>query len=396
MKKQRNISGPLDTSFPRGNDEKGMIERHQFLEQKGNSLEWIKKSPYPSDLVKGNTENYIGLAGIPIGLAGPLPIKGDHAEGDFFVPLATTEGSLVASYNRGMMIIKESGGCRVKIFEDHMQRAPGFRFKSLEDAAVFSRWIESNRGSLEKSAAQTTSHGKLTDVDIFNLGRIVYVRFGFDTGDAAGQNMVNLATHRICKDIKEAFPHWDRLESFNLGSKFCCDKKYAQINILKSRGKKVSAEVEIPHEVLKTRLRTSAESINDMYLDGTLSALYSGCISNGFHAANGIAALFIACGNDPANVAESHMDIMDLRITEKGLYFSITLPSLIVGTIGGGTNLPTQNECLNVLGCKGSGKSKKFAEIAAAVVLAGEISLMGAISSDEWVGAHEKFGRNRE
>lgn len=379
----------------RGNEEKDVLARQLFVEEMGTGIDWIKKDPYPADVVRNNIENYIGTAKVPIGLAGPLLIHGDHARGEFYVPLATTEGSLVASYNRGMRVIRESGGCRAKIFEDHMQRAPVFRFTSLEEAERFTRWLGDNREVMHAAVGKTTSHGRLTDVDVFNLGRNVYVRFGFHTGDAAGQNMVNLATSQICRDIRDAYPGWDAVESFNLASKFCSDKKYSQVNVLKSRGKKVTAEVEIPDAVLQERLRTTAEVIHDNYLSGTLSAIYGGCISNGFHAANGIAALFIACGNDPANVAESHVDLLDVRPTGGGLYFGVTLPSLIVGTVGGGTNLPTQRECLGILGCKGSGNAGKFAEIVAGVVLAGEISLVGAITSDEWVGAHEALGRNR-
>jgi hydroxymethylglutaryl-CoA reductase (NADPH) len=384
-----------DRRVSRGNEEKDILERQLFLEETGSGIDWLKKDPYPADAVKGNIENYIGTAKIPVGLAGPLLIHGEHARGEFYVPLATTEGSLVASYNRGMRVIRESGGCRVKVFEDHMQRAPVFRLTSLEEAGRFTRWLEDNRGVMDTAVSKTTTHGKLSDVDIFNLGRNVYVRFGFHTGDAAGQNMVNLATSQICRDIREAYPGWDAVESFNLASKFCSDKKYSQVNVLKSRGKKVSAEVQIPDAVLAELLRTTAGTVLDNFISGTLSAIYAGCVSNGFHAANGIAALFIACGNDPANVAESHVDILDLRPAEGGLYFGVTLPSLIVGTVGGGTNLPTQRECLEILGCKGEGTSLKFAEIVTAVVLAGEISLVGAITSDEWVGAHEKLGRNR-
>jgi hydroxymethylglutaryl-CoA reductase (NADPH) len=386
-----------DTSrhVPRGEEKEDVLERQGFVEAIGTNIDWIKKGLYPADAVKNNIENYIGTAKVPVGLAGPLLINGDHAQGDFYIPLATTEGSLVASYNRGMRVIRESGGCQAKIFEDHMQRAPVFRFTSLEEAENFTRWLEDNRDIMDKAVGKTTSHGKLTDVDIFNLARNVYVRFGFSTGDAAGQNMVNLATYQICQDIKEAYPGWNAVVSFNLASKFCSDKKYSQINVLKSRGKKVSAEVEIPDAILRERLRTTTDIILENYLNGTLSAMYAGCISNGFHAANGIAALFIACGNDPANVAESHVDLLDIRPTQSGLYFGVTLPALIIGTVGGGTNLPTQSECLNILGCKGGGKAGKFAEIVAAVVLAGEISLIGAITSDEWVGAHEKLGRNR-
>jgi hydroxymethylglutaryl-CoA reductase (NADPH) len=249
---------------------------------------------------------------------------------------------------------------------------------------------------MKEAASKTTSHGKLNDIDIYNLGRTVYVRFGFFTADAAGMNMVNLASYAICKKIQSTYPYWNAVESFHLASKFCSDKKYSQINVLKGRGKKVTAEVEINKEVLENVLRTTPERINSSFIDGTLSGMYCGATSNGFHAANGLTALFIACGQDVANIAECHADIWDIRLTDDGVYFAITLPSLIVGTVGGGTNLPTQKECLNILGCKGTDKSLKFAEIVASVVLAGEISLVGAITSEEWVTAHEKYGRNKE
>lgn len=380
---------------PRGSGEGDMRARQSLVEGMGVGIDCIKSDPYAAETVKGNIENYLGTVRLPVGLAGPLLIHGDHARGEFYVPLATTEGSLVASYNRGMRVIRECGGCRVKVFEDHMQRAPVFRFSSLDAAERFTRWLEGSREVMRGAVREATSHGRLCDVDVYNLGRNVYVRFGFSTGDAAGQNMVNLATSRICAAIRDAYPDWSEIESFNLASKFCSDKKYSQVNVLKSRGKKVTAEVEIPDEVLGGLLRTTAGTVLDNFLSGTLSALYAACVSNAFHAANGIAAMFIACGNDPANVAESHACILDIRPATGGLYFGATLPSLIVGTVGGGTSLPTQSECLNILGCKGSGNALKFAEIVAAVVLAGEISLVGAITSDEWVGAHESLGRNR-
>lgn len=385
-----------DLRISRDKGEQGIIDRQKFIEEREVDIDWLKKCLYPNEAVKGNIEHYFGTAKIPIGLAGPLVIEGDHARGEFYIPLATTEGTLVASYNRGMTIIRKSGGCKVKIFEEGMHRAPMFRFTSLLEAQKFIDWLKENRKGMEDAVATTTSHGRLSEVDIYNLGRTVYVRFGFYTGDAAGMNMVNLASYSICKFIQKTYPNWIAVESFHLASKFCSDKKYSQINILKTRGKKVTAEVEIPRDILAEMLRTTPERLNSSFIDGTLSCMYSGATSNGFHAANGLAALFIACGQDVANLAESHADIWDLRLTEKGIYFAITLPSLIVGTVGGGTNLPTQKECLNILDCKGTGKSKKFAEIVAGVVLAGEISLVGAITSEEWVSAHESLGRNKE
>ncbi|TFF88929.1 MAG: hydroxymethylglutaryl-CoA reductase, partial [Promethearchaeota archaeon] len=246
-----------EKGIPRKNGKEGVLERQTFVENLKKSIDWLKKDIYPYEIVKGNIENYIGTAKIPVGIAGPLWIHGDHANGEFYIPLATTEGSLVASYNRGMSVIKMSGGCNVKIFEDAMHRAPMFRFKSLAEAENFTKWLKINEKILKEAAATTTSHGKLTKIDVYNLGRTVYVRFGFFTADAAGMNMVNLASYTICKKIKEIYPKWNAVESFHLASKFCSDKKYSQINVLKGRGKKVTAEVEIHREILKKVLRTT-------------------------------------------------------------------------------------------------------------------------------------------
>lgn len=382
--------------IPRDNGARGVLERRQALLDHGKKIHWISKNEYPVSAVQGNIENYIGNVSVPLGIAGPLLIKGDHAQGQFMVPMATSEGTLVASYSRGMAIIRESGGCFAKIHEEGMQRAPVFRFKNLKATALFSTWIREVFPQLKEVAGKTTSHGCLTEIDIYEFGRLVVLRLVFHTQDAAGQNMVNLASYEICRFISKACPHWNEIDTFHLASGFCSDKKYSSMNILKTRGKKVTAEAMIPEELIKKTLRSTPEKIRSLYLDGTLTNIYAGCAGNGLHSANGIAAIFTACGQDIANIAESHGGFLDVRLEGKDLYLSVTLPSLIVGTVGGGTGLPAQSECLDIMECKGSGKSGKFAEIIAGAALAGELSLMGAITSMEWVQAHETMGRNRE
>ncbi len=380
--------------IPRGEDAEGLQNRHKFLDDSGLECPAVRKDAYPIEAVKGNVENYIGVAKVPIGLAGPLLVHGEHAEGEFFVPMATTEGALVASYNRGMKIIRECGGCKVRIFEDGMQRAPMFAFATLEESSKFSKWIAEHKAELDNAASITSGRVSLKTIDVYNLGRSVYLRFTFGTGDAAGQNMCSKASFAICKYIEKMYP--GKIDRYWLEANFATDKKHSHVNVLRARGKKVTAEIEIPRKILEEELRTTPERLATLASDGMLGSFYSGANSNGLHAANALAAIFIACGQDAANVAESSTSIIDFRTTKEGIYIGITLPSLIVGTVGGGTGLPTQKECLTMLGCKGTGGARKFAEIVAGTVLAGEISLACAVATEEWAEAHEKMGRKRE
>jgi hydroxymethylglutaryl-CoA reductase (NADPH) len=388
---EEDLSGGV---IPRGDDVSALQMRQKLLESQGIDISWLKKEMYPTELVKGNIENYTGTAKIPIGLAGPVLINGQHAKGSFIIPIATTEGTLVASYNRGMKVIRESGGCTTRVWNEGMQRAPVFHFANIGEAAKFSQWVRESREDLSKFTATTSGRVSLKDVEIHNIGRNVYLRFTFNTGDAAGQNMANKAAFVVCKYIEKAYP--GKIDGYWLEGNIATDKKYSRLNVLSTRGKRVSAEVEISRETLKKVLRTTPENLLSIYTDGTLGSFYAGSSTNGAHAANALAALFISCGQDVANIAESSAGLVDLRASPSGVYVSVTLPSLIVGTMGGGTGLPTQKECLDILGCKGTGGALKFAEICAATVLAGELSLAGAITSEEWAEAHEKMGRNRE
>jgi hydroxymethylglutaryl-CoA reductase (NADPH) len=342
---------------------------------------------------RGNIENFTGVAQIPIGLAGPLLVKGEHAQGEFIVPLATTEGTLVASYNRGMKVLNLAGGVMCTVQDDCMQRAPVFVFDNARDARAFRDWVNAHMAEIREAAEATSKVARLLYVDTFLSNKFAYLRFNYSTGDAAGQNMVGRATFAACSWVLEQV---GTVRKFYLESNFATDKKASQINIMRTRGKRVTAEAVVPRQVLIEVMRVEPESLAYHWNVATIGAFFSGANNNGAHSPNGITAMFIATGQDVANVAESSAGILYTEMTpERDLYISLTIPSLIVATHGGGTGLPTQRECLEILGCVGRNKVQKLAEIVAGVALAGELSLGAAISSLDWVSSHEKYGRNR-
>ena len=368
--------------------------RQQFVEAfTGVTLHHLAAYSFDPTITRGNIENFTGVAQVPIGFAGPLRVNGEHARGEFLIPLATTEGSLVASYNRGMKVLNLSGGVTCTISADCMQRAPVFVFDSARDARAFRDWVDAHLGDIRREAEATSHVAKLLYVDPYLSNKFAYLRFNFATGDAAGQNMVGRATQAAAGWIRERAPG---VRTFYLESNFATDKKASHVNVLRTRGKRVTAEAVIPRAVLRRELRAEPEMLQHHAGVANVGALLSGANNNGLHSANAITAMFIATGQDVANVAEGAAALIYTEITPAGdLYVSITIPSLIVATHGGGTGLATQRECLEVLGCWGNGKVNKLAEIIAGVVLAGEISLAAAISSQEWVSAHERYGRKR-
>lgn len=368
--------------------------RSAFLKEKtGAAHETLAGHAIDPATLPGNIENFVGAAQVPVGIAGPLLVNGEHAQGDFYVPLATTEGTLVASYSRGMKLVRLAGGVTTTVIDDAMQRAPVFAFESAREARDFGEWLEENFVDVKAQADATTGSGRLRDIQQFPVSRLVYTRFNFTTGDAAGQNMTSKATAAACKWIASQRPE---VENFALESNFATDKKASRVNMLHTRGKRVVAEVTLPAELLQSEMRVDSRRSFRSRLMANMGSFMSGAMNNGAHAANGVAAIFIATGQDAANVAESSAAYDFSEVLPNGDYYrSITLPSLIVATYGGGTGLATQRECLEMLGCYGEGKVNKLAEIVAATVLCGDISLQAAIVADEWVTAHDELGRNR-
>jgi hydroxymethylglutaryl-CoA reductase (NADPH) len=394
----------MDEKIPRSseNDYSDDITaaRQKFIESKtGVNLHHVKQYSFDPGILPGNIEHFTGVAQVPFGIAGPLRVNGEHANGDFYVPLATTEGTLVASYNRGMKITRMSGGITVTISDDAMQRAPVFIFKNAREARDFGLWLNDHFLEIKAQAETTTKIGKLVIIERYHAGRYMYLRFDYTTGDAAGQNMTGKATFMACEWIRS---HYEPAKVYILDSNFATDKKASMINILKTRGKRVTAEVTIPEAIVRSEMNSSPFKLEYGLKVSMIGSFMSGAMNNGLHSANALAALFIATGQDAANVAESHAAVVNAERTREGdFYYSITIPSLIVATYGGGTGLATQRECLEMLGCYGEGKVMKFAEITAATALAGEISLMSAINIDklsraiDWVSSHDKMGRNR-
>jgi hydroxymethylglutaryl-CoA reductase (NADPH) len=371
-------------------------KRQKFLEEfTGKKYEHLMCFNYDPQLTRGNIENFTGTIQIPMGLAGPITINGEHAKGDFLVPMATTEGTLVASYNRGIKVMNLSGGVKATVVNDAMQRAPVFVFKDARGARDFRNWINDHMSKIRIEAESTSSVAKLQYIDIYLSNKFAYLRFNYFTGDAAGQNMVGRATFAACSWIIDTYDG-QSIQNFYLESNLATDKKASQINMMHSRGKRVIAEALIDRKILIQHMRVEPEKLNYHANISNIGAFISGANNNGAHSPNAITAMFIATGQDVANVAESSAGILYTELTQEGnLYISLTLPSLIVATYGGGTGLPSQREALEIMDCYGKNKVNKLAEIIGCVALAGEISLGSAISSSDWVSSHESYGRNR-
>jgi hydroxymethylglutaryl-CoA reductase (NADPH) len=368
--------------------------RRRFIEaHTGADLTHVGSYSVDPASLRGNIENFTGVAQVPIGIAGPLKVLGEHAVGDFYIPLATTEGTLVASYNRGMRLLTDNGGVTATVVDDAMQRAPAFALGDARQACEFGRWVDDHFEEIKAVAETTTDRGHLRDIRQYPVGPLRYLRFNYTTGDAAGQNMTGRATLAACQWIEDHCPHQAR---YVLSGNIDTDKKHSRLNVLETRGKRVVAEATIHKDLLESAIGVDAATLFWARQIQMVGSFLAGAASNCAHAANGLAAMFLATGQDVANVAESHAAVSYSQLLPSGdYYWSVTLPALIVATFGGGTGLATQGECLEMMGCYGPGRVEKFAEICAAVVLAGEVSLAGAVLHGDWVESHERLGRNR-
>lgn len=369
-------------------------QRADFVESMtGTKLDTVSSYTIDPALTRGNIENFVGTVQMPLGIAGPLTMVGENAKGDFYIPLATTEGTLLASYSRGMRVISECGGARAVVVKHSMQRAPVFLFDTALEAREFGKWLNENIDSVRGVVKTSTRTGRLTEIEQYPVANMLYTRFCYTTGDAAGQNMTGKATLFACEWIRANYPLKPRyLLSGNLDT----DKKHSAMNMIQTRGKRVIAEFVLKRDVAKEILRVDTEWLYRFRQIAGIGTMQAGATYAGAHSANGIAAMFIATGQDAANVAESHAGITYGELLDNGdFYWSVTLPAVICATYGGGTALPTQRECLEMMDCFGTGKADKLAEIIAGVVLAGDVSLSSAILAGEWVSSHEKMGRNR-
>ena len=369
-------------------------QRAAFIEaMTGARIDTVASYTIDPAVTNGNIENFIGTAQVPIGLAGPLLMDGEHAQGNFYIPMATTEGTLVASYSRGMRVISECGGARTTVVKHSMQRAPVFLFNNALEAREFGKWLDEHIDAIRGVVKASVDVPRLIEIEKYIVAKMMYTRFCYTTGDAAGQNMTGKATLYACEWIRAHHPAKPR---YILSGNIDTDKKHSSMNMIQTRGKRVVAEFVLKKEVAKELLRIEPEWLYRFRQIAGIGTHLSGAVYSGAHSANGIAAMFIATGQDAANVSESHAGMTYFELLDNGdLYSSVTLPALICATYGGGTGLQTQRECLELMDCYGDGKVDKFAEIIAAVVLAGDLSLSSAILAHEWVSSHEKMGRNR-
>ncbi|MEM0120009.1 MAG: hydroxymethylglutaryl-CoA reductase [Thermoprotei archaeon] len=386
----------LKTYFSLASESDAARLRATILEKKmGVSLQEVKSLKLDFDgLVGRNIENPIGGVVLPVGVVGPLLVEDPFRRAEVFLPLATTEGALVASANRGAKATYLSGGVRARVIGDRMTRAPVFKTASVDESIRLREWVNANLDTLRGVAAQTTRHGRLEGAECFIVGTNVFIRFSYSTGDAMGMNMVTIATDRVAKYIEKE----TGVKLVALSGNVCSDKKPAYINTLLGRGKSVVAECVVKREVLSGVLRATADEINEINVrKNMLGSSLGGSLAQNAHFANIIAASFIAMGQDAAQVVESSQGYCFTEVRGGGdLYFSVSLPSLEVGVVGGGTKLESQRELLSLTGVfsvEEGLRAKWFAEVVAAGVLSGELSLLAAMASGELASSHARLGR---
>lgn len=340
-----------------------------------------------------NIENMIGTVKVPVGLIGPMRVNGLHAQGDFLVPLATTEAALVASYGRGAEVTALAGGISAALTYDGVLRTPAFRFACLADNGLFVNWVVEQAEKLKSVAEATTGHGKLISLEPAMDNDVCFLRCRYQTGDASGQNMVTIATAALCEHILAHTPI-QPISAYVEGN-YSGDKKGSFLGLLTGRGAKVVASVTIPAALVESKLHCTVDQILDYGHIANLGSQLSGQLGTQAHYANALAALFIATGQDAACVAESAIGFTRMEKRGEDLQVSVTLPNLMVGTVGGGTGLPSQSAGLRILGLQGTGKRAALAEVTAALCLCGELSITAAMTSGDFARAHQRYARQR-
>ncbi|MFA9516305.1 hydroxymethylglutaryl-CoA reductase (NADPH) [Halopenitus sp. H-Gu1] len=359
-------------------------------------LETVGEYAFEAAAAEPNVENMVGAVQIPLGVAGPVTINGGALSGNRYLPLATTEGALVASVNRGCSVLDAAGGASARVTKTGMTRAPVFKTSGIVESEALVGWIRDNEDRLAAAAESTTSHGEVTDVTPYVVGNNVYLRFRYDTKDAMGMNMATIATGEACELIEAETD----ASLVALSGNLCTDKKPAAINAIEGRGRSVTADVRIPRAIVEERLHTTPGAVAEINVRKNLvGSAKAGALGFNAHVANVVAAMFLATGQDEAQVVEGANAITTAEVTDDGdLYVSVSIASLEVGTVGGGTKLPTQAEGLEVLGVRGGGdpagsNADALAEAIAVGALAGELSLLAALGSRHLSSAHADLGR---
>jgi hydroxymethylglutaryl-CoA reductase (NADPH) len=368
-------------------------ERQKWLAKKLNiELSPINAIPNNPNILSKNIENLVGSLNVPLAITGPLLINGNYAKGLFYVPFATTQGTLVESYHRGMIAITLSGGANTFLQENKIDITPGFIFDSVTKMPDFISWVNKSFEDIKSIAESTTKYGKLINIKPYVIGKKILLNFVYTTGDASGLNMINIATYKVCEYIMQ---NYKGIVNYYLRSNLSSDKKPSFFNLINSYGKRITAEIIIPNNIVRKYLLTTPEKFYDFWITSLLGSFQAGMIGTNAHYANALASIFLATGQDIAQIVNASVGISTVDVTKEGnLYVSANLPCLVVGTIGGGTSLPFQNKCLEILDCCGDGKVEKLSEIIAASVLAGEISIGAALSSGQFAQADIKL-RNR-
>lgn len=381
---------------------------HYNEEARRERLEWLRAhaetelpalaSPrLEASTLSGNVENFVGSVEVPVGIAGPLLFTGERVRGHVVAPLATTEGTLVASVSRGATAISRSGGARVRALSQRMVRAPVYGLTDLAAAGRFVGWVEDQLPELRQQVRTVSRHAELIGIEPWQVGNLVYLRFVYETGDAAGQNMTTVATWQATRWINETVEEVPGLSVryFAIEGNASGDKKVSFANFLGGRGTRVTGECFLTREVIRDVLKSTPEAMEHGHRLGVLGGVQIGMMGHSINAANVIAAMFAATGQDVGCVHESGAAISHVEATPTGLYASIVLPSLVVGTIGGGTALPAQAQLLEVLGCRGRDGALKLAEIVCGFAMALDLSTGAAVVGGQFADAHEQLGRNR-
>jgi NADP-dependent 3-hydroxy-3-methylglutaryl-CoA reductase len=378
--------------------EEARQKRLSFIqEQTGTKMEQVSNTALDPHKLSGNIESYIGTIEVPVGVAGPLRINGQHAKGLFYAPMATTEGALVASVTRGAKALSLSGGVTSRVLGQRMVRAPLFLMNSIESVIFFSSWLLDHLEEIRKETRKYSKHAHLKELEPIIIGRAVHVQFVYETGDAAGQNMTTIVTWQVCLWILEQMKIFKNviIDNFIIEGGLSSDKKVSSHSFIRGRGIQVIASAFIPESVLISTLNVNLKQLSTASKFLASGSIRSGLIGSNVNVANVIAGIFTATGQDIACVHESALGQLTFEPEKDGIYVSMMLPTLIIGTIGGGTGLPCQNECLKLMGCNGQGNAYKLAEIIASYCLALDLSTASAIMSGQFADAHERLGRNK-
>ncbi len=377
---------------PRGYKKEDTEKRKDWLERK-TGFHLNEAGPDNPEDLKGIIENHVGFMHLPLAIAGPLLINGTYARGEFYIPLCTLEGTLTISMTRGLFLTHLSGGIKTNHIKQELSRSPIFIFKDIDNLKPFISWVNENFDEIKREAETTTSYGKLLRIDKYPSQNSVILDFVYNTGEASGQNMVTMATHKACKYIIENYK-CDTGYRYYIESNFNGDKNPAYKSLLLGRSHYVVASALIEGRFLRRILRVNAKDYVDGWIQCTRGSQEAGIFGMNMHVANALTAIYLATGQDVASVVENSGGIISYEVRNSGdLYATLTMPSITVGTIGGGTRLKQARKNLELLGCIGNNSSKKLAEIICACALALELSLGGAIVSDEFAFSHARYGR---